>query len=136
MTASVMFSPELHQIMVGDYEAAYGRVCVALRAAGFEIMAEIDLAEFLAKKSVSYIKPYKVLVVCHSDITQRAITISPDVGVVLPCHVAVSQMQENQVEVRSADPHMTWNTAANVYLEPIAEELKLRLERVISALKG
>ncbi len=134
MNATVMSSPSLHRSIEGAYEATYKRVSVALKAAGFEIMAEINLAEFLAKESQSYTRPYNIFVVCNSDIAHRALTIAPDVGVMLPCHVAVLQTQDDQVEVRIADPLFTWNTASHVYLKPIAEELTRRLDRVITAL--
>ncbi|MBZ0281598.1 MAG: DUF302 domain-containing protein [Anaerolineae bacterium] len=136
MNTSVMSPPGLHRLIKGAYEATYERVGIALKAAGFEIMAEINLADFLAKKSQMFVHPYKIIVVCNSDIAHRALTIAPDVGVMLPCHVAVLQIQDDQVEVRVADPHIIWNTASHTYLKPIAEELNTRLERVIDALKG
>ncbi len=136
MNASVMSSSSLNRLMGGAYEAAYERVRTALKAAGFDILAEINLAEFLAKKSQSYIRPYKIVVVYSSDIAQRALTVSPAIAAILPTNVAVSLTQDDQVEVRIADPHITWSTESDAYLKPIAEELNIRLEQVIDALKG
>ena len=136
MNASVMSSSGLHRLMGGAYEAAYERVRTALKAAGFEVLAEINFAEFLSKKSQSYIRPYKIVVVYSSEIAQRALTVSPATAAVLPTNVAISQTQDDQVEVRMADPRITWNTESDAYLKPIAEELNNRLEQVIDALKG
>lgn len=134
MNATVLSSPTLNRQIEGTFEVVYERVRIALKAAGFAIMADIDLAEFLAKKSQSYMRPYKIIVVCNSEIAHRALTMAPDVGVVLPYHIAVLETQDNQTEVRIADPHITWNTAAQDYLRPVADDLNMRLERVVTAL--
>lgn len=136
MNHSVLSSPGLHQLIEGTFETTYERIRTALKAANFEIMTEINLADLVAKKSQSYSRPCKVIVVCHAEVAHKALIVAPHVAVMLPCNVAVSETQENQVEVSIADPHIAWNTASNVYLRPIAEELKARLERVITALQG
>jgi uncharacterized protein (DUF302 family) len=136
MNTSVMPSTGLHRLIDGPYETIYEQVRTAVKAAGLEIVAEIDLAALLAKKSQSYMRPFKIVVVCDLDIVHRVLTVAPAVVTMLPCHVTVLQTPDDQVEVKITDPRIIWNTESAHYLKPIAEELNLRLERVIAALKG
>lgn len=133
MNASVLLSPSLHKRMAGSYETTYHQVCTALKAAGFRIVAEIDMAELL-KKSESYMPPYKIVIVSDLDIAHRALTVAPDEATMLPCHVTVLQTQDDQIEIKITDAHVIWNTASVPYLKPIAEELNVRLGQVIGAL--
>lgn len=134
MHASTM-TLSLGLLMEGSYDAAYKQVCKVLKAAGFEITAEIDLASLLAPKRGLFLRPYKIILVCNPDLTQRALTISPDIGVVLPTTVVVSQLPDDQVEVKLPDPLVTWVMPSESYLKPIAEELRQQLNRVLDALR-
>ena len=120
----------------GNFAATYERIRTALKAADFEIMTEINLADFVAKKSESYSRQCKIMVVCNADIAHKALIVTPDAAVMLPYNVAVSEAQADQVEIWISDPHIVWNTASNVYLKPIAEELRIRLERIIAVLRS
>lgn len=135
MNTPVMSSASLHRLLEGSYETIYEEVCTALKAAGFEIVAEIDMAELLEKKSPSYVRPYKIVIVFDSDIAHRVLTVAPTVTTILPCHVTILQTEDNQIEVKVTDPHALWNTTFSRYLEPIVEELSTRLERVVKSLK-
>ena len=57
MYTSVVSSPGLHRIVEGTFEATYERVRTALKAADFEIMADINLAELVAKKIAAVCAP-------------------------------------------------------------------------------
>ncbi|MEZ4666364.1 MAG: DUF302 domain-containing protein [Anaerolineae bacterium] len=134
MNATVIAPPTLHRLIEGAYDEIYNRVRTGLKAAGLEILAEINLTEFLAQGLQSYVRPYNILVVCNAELAHRALTIAPGVGVMLPCHVAVLQTHDELVEVKSADPLLAWDTASHAYLKPVAEEFGKRLERVVTAL--
>lgn len=136
MNTTTLSSTGLHQLIEGAFEVTYERIRTALKAADFEILAEINLADFDTKKSESYGRQCKVMVVCNTDIAHKALIVSPDAAVMLPYNVAVSEAPANQVEIWASDPHIVWNTASNVYLKPIAEELKLRLERILAVLRS
>jgi uncharacterized protein (DUF302 family) len=134
MNASVTSPPGLHRLMTGSYDAIYEQVRTALKAAGFQIAAEIDMAAFLAKKFESYVRPFKTIVACDTEIVHRVLTIAPDIATMLPSHVTLSQTPDELIDVRITDPRIIWNTASAPYLKPIADELNARLERVIAAL--
>ena len=128
-------SLDLNLVVTAPFETTYERARIALKAAGFEIAAEIDLGELLAKKTSSFSRLYKVIVACNLDLVQRAMTIVPQIGVLLPCNIVVTQLQDDRVEISIADPVITWEAVPDPYLKPIATELSLQLRRVIEALK-
>jgi len=79
-------------------------------------------------------RPYKILGACNPSLAYRALTAASQVGLLLPCNVTVSQVDEG-VEVSLVDPLAMLSVAASAELEPIAQEARARLERVAAALQ-
>ncbi|MBK8025276.1 MAG: DUF302 domain-containing protein [Chloroflexi bacterium] len=127
-------SERLHLRMQGAYEETYKRAVIALKAAGFDVIMEIDLQETLARKVDGRIKPHKVIFVCDPEQTHRALTVAPQIGFRLLHPVAVSQTLDDEVEISAADPLEALHDAPEAYLKPIVEDLRARLEKVIQAL--
>ena len=125
----------LQVLMQGQFDTAFGRVTTALKAAGFEIAAQADLATLLAKKIDRRVGAFKVLVVFEADLVHRAMVIAPEASLLLLCNVAVTQAEEGDIEVRISDPLAASALAPESYLYPIAQEQHTRLARVIDALR-
>ena len=131
----------LTQIAIGttirltmDFESALERVTDALKAEGFGVLTEIDVKETLKKKLGVDFRPYRILGACNPPLAYRALSAASQVGLVLPCNVTVSQVDED-VEVSLVDPLAMLGVVASVELEPIAQEARARLERVAAALQ-
>ncbi len=135
MSTSEKTATGLHRLIDGTFATIYEEVCTALKAAGFEIVAEIDMAELLEKHSDSYVRPFKSIIVFESDLAHRVLTVAPTVNTLLPCQISVFQTEEGQIEVKATDPHLTWSSAVSSYLVPIVEEFNTRLIRAVNALK-
>ena len=118
-----------------DYETALSRVTEALKAEGFGVLTEIDVKNTLKQKLDVDFRPYKILGACNPPLAHRALTAAPDVGMLLPCNVTVSQIEEGRTEVAIIDPIMMLDFVEHEALKPIAEEANERLNRVIKALE-
>ncbi len=118
-----------------DFNSAIARVTEALKAEGFGVLTEIDVKETMKKKLGVDVAPYKILGACNPPLAHRALTIAPETGLLLPCNVTVSQAEEGIVDVAIIDPLAMLGAVANPELQPVAEEAKARLDRVVASLQ-
>lgn len=118
-----------------DFESAEARVIEALKAEGFGVLTEIDVKETLKKKLDVDFRPYKILGACNPPLAYRALTAAPDVGLLLPCNVTLSQNADGSVEVSMIDPLMMMSVVPNSELAAVADEARARLERALDHLK-
>ncbi len=117
-----------------DWDTALQRVTAALKAEGFGVLTEIDVKETFKKKLGVDFRPYKILGACNPPLAHRALTAASETGLLLPCNVTVSQVEEGLVEVSLVDPLAMLGVVASPALEPIAAEARARLDRVAAAL--
>ncbi|HUN07846.1 MAG TPA: DUF302 domain-containing protein [Aggregatilineales bacterium] len=119
-----------------DYATALQRVTDALKTEGFGVLTEIDVKETLKKKLDVDFHPYKILGACNPTLAHRALSAAPEVGLLLPCNVTVSEVEAGRVQVSIIDPLMMMSVVEGAALQPIAQEARERLNRVIAALEA
>ena len=122
--------------MNANFESALTRAIEALKVEGFGVLTEIDVKETLKKKLNVDFPPYKILGACNPSLAHRALTIDPQVGLLLPCNVTVRQLEDGTVEVSLIDPLVMLGVITNPRLKEVAEEARVRLWRVAAALKN
>jgi uncharacterized protein (DUF302 family) len=118
-----------------DYTTALTRVTDALKAEGFGVLTEIDVKETMKRKLGVEYSPYKILGACNPSLAHRALTIAPEVGLLLPCNVVVRQIEDGTTEVSLVDPLGMMAVVGNPELQAVAQEARTKLERVASSLK-
>lgn len=128
---SLGFTITLHT----DFESAQARVTEALKAEGFGVLTEIDVKATMKAKLDLDFRPYKILGACNPTLAHKALSAVPQVGLLLPCNVTLSQEGEGQVLVSIIDPLAMMGFVNDAALNPVAEEAYARLSRVAQALK-
>ena len=118
-----------------DFQTALDRVAEALKTEGFGILTEIDVKETLKKKLDVDFRPYKILGACNPPLAYRALAAAPQVGLLLPCNVTVSQLRDGLVEVSLIDPMSMLMLIDDEALKLVAQEARERLERVAVTLR-
>jgi len=118
-----------------NFDEALTQVTAALKAEGFGVLTEIDVKETLKKKLDVDFRPYKILGACNPPLAYRALTTAPEVGLLLPCNVTVSYVEDQVTEVSIVDPLSMLGIVNHPDLEPVAEEARARLDRVAAALR-
>ena len=118
-----------------SFDTALARVTEALKAEGFGVLTEIDVQATLKKKLDVDFRPYRILGACNPSLAHRALTAAPEVGLLLPCNVVVTQLAEGECQVSIVDPMNMLGIVGRPELEPIAHEARARLDRVADALK-
>ena len=119
-----------------DFESAVRRVTEALKVEGFGVLTEIDVQETLKKKINVDFRPYKILGACNPSLAHRALTANPQVGLLLPCNVVVSQADDDTVEISLVDPLSMLGIVTDPAVEPVAQEASAKLERVAASLRN
>ena len=132
MTQSLGITVQLHT----SFEEAVEKVTAALKTQGFGVLTEIDVKDTFKKKLDVDFRPYKILGACNPNLSYRALNAAPEVGLLLPCNVTVSQAAEGIVEVSLVNPLVMLGAVSQPEVKSVAEEAQARLEKVAAALQS
>jgi uncharacterized protein (DUF302 family) len=114
------------------YEKAVERVTEELKKEEFGVLTTIDVKETMKKKLNIDFKRYVILGACNPPFAYKALQAEEQIGLLLPCNVVVYEERGKSV-VSIFDPMVMTNVVDNAQVQPIAQEVKKRLERVIAA---
>lgn len=117
-----------------SYEQAIDKVTELLKEEGFGVLTEIDVKETLKKKLDVDFKKYKILGACNPNFAHQALQAEDKIGVMLPCNVIVEEHEDGTVEVSAVDPVASMQVVDNDKLQPIAEQVRANLKKVINKL--
>jgi uncharacterized protein (DUF302 family) len=115
------------------YEEAVRLARVALGREGFGIVSEIDLARTLYEKLAVEIPPYLLLGVCNPALAREALEADPDIGLLLPCSVAIrGAAVPGRAHMLALDPVAALGLTGRSDLARLAGDVRARLERAIA----
>ena len=118
-----------------EFDKATELVIEALKAEGFGILTEINTQQVFKEKLNIDFKKYKILGACNPAIAYRALQHEDKIGTMLPCNVIVQEISKNKTEIAAINPVASMLAVKNENITAIANEVKEKLERVISSLK-
>ena len=119
------------------HDDALQRTRAALAAEGFGVLTEIDLAATLRGKLGVAMSAYTILGACNPPLAHQAVSAEPDIGLLLPCNVIVRAGDDPGSSVIAAlDPVAALRLADNQAIEPMAAEVRRRLERALDAVRA
>ncbi len=95
----------------------------------------MDVSQTMREKLGVEMPRYVILGMCNPTLAHQALEIEPDVGVLLPCNVAVYEHGDG-VTVAAQDPGTMVEVTANVGLDDVAGEASARVNRAMGALRG
>ena len=134
MSARFAVQPSFGRTLPLPYHVSLGRVERALAEHGFGILTRIDVKATLKKKLGEDMPPYRILGACNPPLAHQAVSAVPEIGLLLPCNVLVREDDEGTVHVSFMDPGSVLGLVDNTDVEPLAEQVKAKLERVLAAL--
>ncbi len=115
------------------FSEVVAEITQSLQKQGFGIITTIDMKETLKQKLNVDFRNYKILGACNPQFAHKALSIDPQVGVMLPCNVVVQQVDGGEVEVSAVNPVETLGKEATA-LKDIAGEVGKRLEAAVEAI--
>ncbi len=120
----------MEKVSSWGFDQALERVPELLKGEGFGVLTQIDVQATLKEKLGVDWRRYRILGACNPSLAHRALSAIPEVGVLLPCNVAIYERDDGKVVVRAVDPMQTI-AAAEPSLGEIAGEVRARLGRVL-----
>ena len=116
------------------YDEAITAVTDELKKEGFGVLTEIDVKAKLKKKLDVEFRPYKILGACNPKLAHKALSLVPEVGLLLPCNVTVAQEEDGRIHISIIDPQQMLGVVDHPGLEALACDAEERLRRVADAL--
>lgn len=116
------------------FEEAITRVTKQLKEEGFGVLTNIDMQQTLKNKLDVSIKPYTILGACNPRLAYHALQKEDKIGLMLPCNVLVTGIEDGKSEISAVDPVKSMQGIENKELHDTAEEVRQKLERVINGL--
>lgn len=115
------------------YAQAVERTKAALKEQGFGVLTEVDIKQTMKEKRGVDFRPYVILGACNPPLAEQALATELDLGLLLPCNVVVYETEGGSV-VQAMDPVPVLGLVGNPRLEPIAREVKARLQAALTGL--
>jgi uncharacterized protein (DUF302 family) len=114
-----------------SYEDAISRVTGALKEEGFGVLTEIDVKATLKKKLDKDFRKYAILGACNPPYALRSLEADLDVGLLLPCNVIVYETDDKKSYVSAVNPVSALGIIQSEKLRKIAEEVSVKLQKVV-----
>ena len=117
-----------------SFDDAINKVTDVLQDEGFGVLSDIDVSAKMKEKLNEDMPRYRILGACNPALAFQAISAVDDIGLLLPCNVLVREDAEGKVHVDFMDPASVLSWVDHPGIEPLAAEVKAKLERACDAL--
>lgn len=116
------------------FDDAIEKVTAALKKEGFGVLSEINIHEKLKEKLDVDFRKYRILGACNPPKAYEALQAENKIGTMLPCNVIVQELDDGKSEVAAVNPVASMQAVESNRLKSIAEEIRVKLEKVINNL--
>ena len=116
-----------------SFEDTINKVTEELKKEGFGVLTTIDVKDTLKNKIDVDFKKYTILGACNPPFAHKALLAEEEIGLLLPCNVIVYE-KEDKSAVSFFNPALMSKVVENDALNPIADEVKEKLQRVYNSI--
>ena len=94
-----------------------------LKEIGFGVLETLDFKKILSDKGLEFSNSYKLMEVCHPSLAKQVLEANPDLGLLLPCTIAIYQ-KDNENFISLARPTSLLSMASDKSLNFSGEEIE------------
>ncbi|MGY5149860.1 MAG: DUF302 domain-containing protein [Candidatus Nitrosopumilus sp. bin_68KS] len=105
-----------------------------LKEIGFGVLGTLDFKKILAEKGLEFADNYKLMEVCNPHLAKQVLETNPDLGLLLPCTIAVYQ-KNNENFISLARPTSLLSMVSDDNLKISGEDIENGLIRIIENTK-
>lgn len=113
------------------YEQAVAQTRQALKEEGFGVITEIDVQKTVKEKLGEEFRPYLILGACNPPLAHQALTVEPEIGLLMPCNVCVWDNQDGSSTVAAVDVDALFRLLDNPRLAELARNIQHKLSQVV-----
>ncbi len=108
----------------------------ALSREGFGILTEVDVKATFKAKLGKDVPAQWILGACNPPLAHRALSLEPDLGLLLPCNIVLRELEDGGTRVAAVTASDQFGLTGEPELAELAEEIDLRLGRVLDSLEN
>ncbi len=105
-----------------------------LKKIGFGVLDVLDFKSLLQDKGLEFNWKYKQMQVCNPELAKQVLDVNPDLGLLLPCTIAVYQKNDENF-VSLAKPSSILSVASDDVWKFIDKDIETNLIEVIEKSK-
>lgn len=109
-------------------------VTTSLKEVGFGVLGTLNFKEILQKKGLDYKDEYQLLEVCEPATAKQALESNPEIGLLLPCTIAIYQ-KNNENFISLAKPTKLIANIPGNQLGKFAQDIEEKLVNAIQKVK-
>ncbi|MDI1435469.1 DUF302 domain-containing protein [Polyangium sorediatum] len=116
------------------YDDALAKIPQFLKDVGFGVLTRIDVDETLRARLGVPFRRYTIFGACNPVLAHRALIADPDVGILLPCNLAVYEDDDGRTIVVIMDPLEALADDEEAALREVAAEARTKLNHFLYCL--
>ena len=117
-----------------NVDDAVSDLSAELKEIGFGVLETLDFKKILVDKGLEFEDNYSLMEVCNPKLAKQVLETNPDLGLLLPCTIAVYQ-KDNENYISLARPTHYFPMASENNLKFSGEEIEDNLIKVIEKAK-
>ena len=121
----------LSKTVKGDFKEVREKTIESLKDVGFGVISEINMSEKFKEKLGIDFREYIILGACNPGFAHEAVKIEEELGVLLPCNVALISQDDGSVKVAAIDAAVMMSVVENENLDTISGRVNERLKTAL-----
>jgi uncharacterized protein (DUF302 family) len=119
------------------FEEVVVKLTKTLHQEGFSMVSTMDVRDRMEEEFGIRFRNYQILSACNPELSYKAISLEPHIGILLPCNIVIQEHENGQTEVSAVNPMETLDqNMITPSLELLAAEISTRLRTALDTIES